>query len=277
MVTGRVKDKDNQANETGLLIMSHTNGNELKEQNSISKKEYGVLSSPDLTDFWKLESIGITDQTDNTDDEIAMKIFKDTLTFEKGRYQVQWPWKEDSPDLPMNRNLAFGRLKSNIDRMKKKQGLLKQYDSIIQDQLSKEIIEKVYIHNTEGLVHYIPHRVVISPLKTTTKVRIVYDASAKTKKEVKSLNECLHRGPVLLQNLCGMLIRFRLYRIAIVADIEKAFLQVGLQPSERNVTRFLWLKDCENPTTNKDNIQEYRFCRVPFGVISSPLILGATI
>ncbi|XP_071136487.1 uncharacterized protein [Mytilus edulis] len=177
----------------------------------------------------------------------------------------------------MNRNLAFGRLKSNIDRMKKKQGLLKQYDSIIQDQLSKEIIEKVDIHNTEGLVHYIPHHAVISPLKTTTKVRIVYDASAKTKKEVKSLNECLHRGPVLLQNLCGMLIRFRLYRIAIVADIEKGFLQVGLQPSERNVTRFLWLKDCENPTTNKDNIQEYRFCRVPFGVIFSPFLLGATI
>ncbi|CAC5364013.1 unnamed protein product [Mytilus coruscus] len=203
MVTGRVKDTDDQANETGLLIMSHTNGNELQEQKSISKKDYGVLSSPDLSDFWKLESIGITYQTDNTDNEIEMKIFKDTLTFEKGRYQVKWPWKEDSPDLPMNRNLALGRLKSNVDRKKKKQGLLKQYDSIIQDQLSKEIIEEVDIHNTEGLVHYIPHHAVISPLKTTTKVRIVYDTSAKTKKEVKSLNECLYRGPVLLQNLCG--------------------------------------------------------------------------
>ncbi|XP_063427161.1 uncharacterized protein LOC134710701 [Mytilus trossulus] len=123
--------------------------------------------------------------------------------------------------------------------MKKKQGLSRQYDSIIQDQLSTEIIEKVDIHYTEGLVHYIPHHAVISPLKITTKVRIVYNASAKTKREVKSLNECLYRGPVLLQNLCGMLIRFRIYRI----DIEKAFLEVGLQPRERNVTRFLWLKD----------------------------------
>ena len=62
----------------------------------------------------------------------------------------------------------------------------------------------------------------------------------------------------------------------MLADLEKAFLQVGLQPSERDVTRFLWLKDISKLDLN-GNLQIYRFARVPFGVISSPFILGAAV
>ena len=131
--------------------------------------------------------------------------------------------------------------------------------------------------NKDGAKHYLPHHAVINPKKTTTKIRVVYDASAKTKKENKSLNECLYRGPVLLNDLCALLMRFRLNQIAIVADIEKAFLQIGLQPCQKDVTRFLWLKDCYKARVDNDNIQEYRFCLVPFGVISSPFLLGVTI
>lgn len=47
-----------------------------------------------------------------------------------------------------------------------------------------------------------------------------------------NLNERLHRGPVMLHDLCGLLLRSRLKKIAIVADIEKAFLQVGLQEKD---------------------------------------------
>ena len=71
----------------------------------------------------------------------------------------------------------------------------------------------------------------------------MYDASSKTKKENKSLNECLHRGPVMLPSLCGLLIRFRLSPIGVVGDIEKAFVNVGLQIQDRDVTRFLWLQE----------------------------------
>ena len=96
--------------------------------------------------------------------------------------------------------------------------------------------------STEGLIkHYIPHHPVITPAKNITKVRIVYDASAITKKDNKILNECLYRGPVILPSLYGLLIRFTLSPIGVVGDIEKAFLNVRLQVQDRDATRFLWL------------------------------------
>ena len=129
-----------------------------------------------------------------------------------------------------NSQLAYGRLKSCLKKMRDKPELLDKYDAIIQDQLSKGVIEKVDVHVADGFVHYIPHHAVITPQKTTTKVRVVYDASAKTSSEQKSLNECLFRGQVMLHDLRGLLMRFRLHTVAIVSDIEKAFLQIGLQP-----------------------------------------------
>jgi len=144
--------------------------------------------------------------------------------------------------------------------------------------LNKDIIEQVETSlQPTGLVHYIPHHAVIKPDKSTTKLRIVYDASAKPQKANKSLNNCLYRGPVMLNDLTGIMLRFRTHPIAVVSDIENAFLKVGLQENQRDVTRFFWLKDINNPVFNDSNIQEYRFARVPFGVVSGPFLLGATV
>ena len=92
---------------------------------------------------------------------------------------------------------------------------------IIKDQLRQGIIEKVRIESTNTPKHYIPHHAVVNPTKASTKVRIVYDASAKTKPENNSLKKCRYRGPILLHNLTGILLRFRMKQIAMVADIEK--------------------------------------------------------
>ena len=107
-------------------------------------------------------------------------------------------------------------------------------------------------------------------------VQIVYDASSKSKKYHLSLNECSYRGPLNLEDLCGLLIRFQTKRIALRVDIEKAFHQVGLNEADRNVTRFLWVKDIKKPLVDT-NLQVYRFTRIPFGIISSPSLLGSTV
>ena len=74
---------------------------------------------------------------------MVMENFKETVKFEDGRYQISWQWEDEPPDLPVNRELAMGRLKSTVSRMRYKPDLMKQYDAIIQDQHDKGVIEKV--------------------------------------------------------------------------------------------------------------------------------------
>ncbi|CAC5418971.1 unnamed protein product [Mytilus coruscus] len=252
IITGRTKENDYSREdiESSFLIMSYTGSN-------VPKTDTCITSLPNVTYLWNLESIGISDDDNSTEDSRALEMFKETLEYSNGWYYVTWPWKNDKVDLPVNRVLALSRLKSY--------------------QLDKGIVEKGAEHSTEVLKHYIPHHAVITPNKTTTKLRILYDASAKPNNEVNSLNECLYRGPVLLKNLCGIFLRFRLNQVAIVANIEKAFLQVGLQKSDRDVTRFLWLKNYKDGYASDANLQEYRFCRVPFGIISSTFLLATTV
>lgn len=125
--------------------------------------------------------------------------------------------------------------------------------------------------NTNKL-HYLPHHGVIREDKLTTKLRVVYDASAKN--NGPSLNDCLYAGPSFGQRIADILLRFRLYPVALVADIEKAFLMISIAEEDRDVLRFLWLKDIENEFPR---IQVLRFTRVVFGVSSSPFLLNATI
>lgn len=108
--------------------------------------------------------------------------------------------------------------------------------------------------------------------KETTKIRVVYDASAK--RNGPSLNDCLYSGPPLNPLIFEVLARFRAHKVALTADIEKAFLNVGIAPEHRNYLRFLWIDDIL-----KDNPQlvVMRFARVVFGVNSSPFLLNATI
>ena len=203
--------------------------------------------------------------------------FQNTIGRRQDGYYVRLPWKNEASTLPDNKGMAIKRLQATIAKLTQDSAIFHQYHDTIIQQLDQNIIEKVdeSRHADGRVVHYLPHRAVLTPHKETTKLRIVYDASAHMKK-APSLNDVLYQGPVLLPQLCSILLRFRIGNMAIVSDVEKAYLQIKLHEQDRDATRFLWLCDISQPP-EPSNIITYRFTRVTFGLNCSPFLLAGTI
>ena len=173
--------------------------------------------------------------------------------------------------------LAKNRLKKLTEHFYENKDVLYEYDSIIEYQKQKKIIEKAPENCPIGKYYYLPHHPAIRPEELTTKMRRVFDASSKN--EI-SLNECLYARSSLTAELFGVLLRFRVFNVAVVGDIEKAFLQISFNSGDRDYVRFLWFSDVHkinfsNFESNK--FVEYRFCRELFGVVPYPFLLSTTI
>ncbi|XP_064653106.1 uncharacterized protein LOC135503461 [Lineus longissimus] len=244
---------------------------------SVSHNLLNLSDIPDatLSKFWDLESIGMTDNGESSlgTDMIIMKQFTETVEFKDDRYVVRLPWKEGAkPSLLNNRNLAEGRLQSLNCKLSKNPVLRGRYDEALVELETLGIVQEVpqteIVPNDERPVFYLPHFPVIKESKLTTKIRPVFDASAKGANGV-SLNDCIESGPNLLPGLLDILIRFRRWRVAMTSDITKAFLQIAVNKEDQDVHRFMWTKD------GKDRVM--KFLRVPFGNTASPFLLNATI
>ena len=197
---------------------------------------YPVGSSLDdcLKQFWELESLGIMEGETSMYEKFVQRI-----KFDGHRYAVSLPWKDHHPPLLDHFQLCLKRLIGLLRRLRQDPPLLAEYNSIIQDQLNMGIVETISqpMQGASDQVHYLPHHGVLRQDKATSKLRIVYDASARS--IGPSLNDCLYTGPKFGQSIFDILLRFRLQRVALTGDIEKAFLMVSVDQKDRDSLRFL--------------------------------------
>ena len=223
-----------------------------------------------LRHFWDVESLGIIEEKSDS----HSLTFLPMITFSDNQYKVGLPWKESHPDVPDHYNVCLNRLRLLHRRLLKDPELLQEYNCTIREQLSQGIIELVPQDCSQSRFHYLPHHGVIRQDKQTTKLRIVYNGSARSKADGASLNDCLETGPNLIPKLFDILIKFRWHLVTVTADIEKAFLMIGILPGDRDMLRFLWVKD---PTNVESDVLQLRFTRLVFGLRPSPAILGTVI
>ena len=122
-----------------------------------------------------------------------------------------------------NFNLSKNRLISLLSRLKRDPEVMKEYHAVIQEQLKSGTVERVEetVAGEVGEVHYLPHHSVVYQEKQTTKLRVVYDASAQ-EKGGPSLHDCFQSGPPLSETISDSLIRFQCHKTALVGDIENA-------------------------------------------------------
>ena len=235
-------------------------------------------SISNVAQLWELDNIGIKDESGISVHEDILNNFKSKIEFIDGHYQVSLPWKDkENKLLPTNFSLAKGRLNSLLKKIKSNEDLIGNYNKVLNDQIVRGFIEEVPLDEKfNENSHYLPHRAIIRQ-HATTPIRIVYDCSARATKFDKSLNDCLYTGPDLVPELARIILRFRYSKYVCISDISKAFLQIHLNPKDRDYTRFLWIKDANKSIYDLNNLKFYRFRVVLFGATSSPFLLQATI
>ena len=174
------------------------NGHVMSVRNEINEEK--TLAN-EVKKFWSLDMVGINENEASIYDK-----FNDTIKFKNGRYEVELPFKENHPILHDNYTIC----KSRLEKMRNKlnEELKRNYD-VFKEQLEAGIIEKVHNERYEiGTITYLPHREVVRKDKSSTKVRVVFDARVK-RNENASLNEVLYKGPY--PELYKLLLKFRVH------------------------------------------------------------------
>ena len=226
-------------------------------------------ATSDYEQLCALDVLGLAEQSGSQAE--VYDEFKETLKRSpEGWYEVALPWKGNCPELLDNYSGSLQRLNSLLRKLRRTD-MLEEYDAVIREQLENGVVERVPA-GEEGKRFYLPHRAVLRDSSSSTRLRVVYDASARAQDQAPSLNECLHTGPPLNNQLWSVMIRQRFHPVAVAGDLRKAFLQIRVREADRDVLRFHWIRD-----KNSRDVEALRFTRVLFGLGPSPFLLNGVL
>lgn len=217
-----------------------------------------------LKKFWELEELQTTQHL-SKDESTAEKFYQQTTTrLASGRFMVKLPFKSPLPLLGDSKTMALQRYRSLESKLNRDQSLRQQYIDFMQDYLSSNHMELVPIEDQDTPYnYYIPHHCVLRPDSLTTKLRVVFNASAQTPTG-SSLNDHLYTGPKLQPDIQVVLLRARLWKYLFMADVKQMYRQIIVDLPDRNYLRIFWRFTVDSP------IEEYRLCTVTYGTSAAP-------
>ncbi|XP_022799862.1 uncharacterized protein LOC111337764 [Stylophora pistillata] len=202
----------------------------------------------DLSEFWSTESMGVSARSsDCSMDKLTQlereekKIIENSCKKVGNQWTIPYPWKTDPKLLPDNRSQAMKRLEATERRLMKNQANAKAYNEEMKEMEDMKFSRKLTraeLTKYTGPVHYISHHAVLKPEKKSTPLRIVFNSSSVY--QGHRLNDYWLKGPDLLNNLFGVLMRFRENQVAISGDISKMYHRVLIPEQDQHVHRFLW-------------------------------------
>nr|XP_054775091.1 uncharacterized protein LOC129283281 [Lytechinus pictus] len=207
------------------------------------------LTSPiDLTDFWSSESMGVQSSSCHCEpsplskqEKVEEQIIRESSRKVGNKWEIAYPWRKDPNLLPNNRAQAEKVLCSTEKRLARNpdhaDAYRKQMRELIENGFARKLTENE-VAQYEGPVHYISHHAVLRPEKRSTPVRIVFNSSSSY--QGHCLNDYWLKGPDLLNDLLGVLLRFRMNEVGFCGDISKMYHRVSIPERDMNVHRYLW-------------------------------------
>ena len=178
---------------------------------------------------------------------------------------VQLPVKENISQLGDSKSAAAKRLNQVERRLASNPVLRLQYSAFMEEFISLGHMELVSNGGEPHQQFYLPHHCVLKPSSTSTKLRVVFDGSAKSSSGL-SLNDCLRVGPTVQDDLFTLLLRFRTHLIALKADIGKMYRQFEVAEHQQDLQRILWRPSVQDP------VQVFKMTRVTYGTAAAPYL-----
>ncbi|XP_037805276.1 uncharacterized protein LOC119599551 [Lucilia sericata] len=219
-----------------------------------------------LQRLWEIDEVqsGSNDLTPEQSE--CETFFNDTVHRESsGRIVVKLPFKESPDALGLSRNMALKRFVSQERRFARDSNLKSQYVAFMkeyEDFGHMSLVRSPRLHEPH---YFIPHHCVFKPNSTSTKLRVVFDASCPSSSQ-KSLNDLLMVGPTIQDELYKILLRFRLHRFALTADIVKMYRQVLIDSQDRKFQYILWRN------SEEEEIRTYHLNTVTYGMSAAPYL-----
>ena len=214
-----------------------------------------VFDSDDiLRRFWEVEQVPTPSLSITPEERHVVEHFESNHSRgASGRFIVPLPRKTDVQPIGESRSQALCRFLS-LERSHRQRSTFTKVDAVITEYLTLGHAEPVPVEDLDMdpcKVFYLPMHIVYKDSSTTTKIRPVFDASAKSSSGV-SLNDTLLVGQTVHSSLIDVLLRFRMHRIALTADISKMYRAIELIPSDPSQV-----------------VQDYRMTRATFGMSAS--------
>lgn len=219
-----------------------------------------------IAKFWRIEEYEKKTIYTNEEKMCRVNFEKNVKRDTTGRFRVHLPFKNDVSKLGNSYNIAKRRLLLLEKRFQKDPELKADYVKFMSEY--EELGHMEQVDEGVGKSYYIPHHAVRNESSTTTKVRVVFDASCKTDTGV-SLNDILLKGPVIQEELLYILLRFRTYTYVLTADIEKMYRQILVDGSHCDFQRVLWRPE---PT---QEIKIYRLNTLTYGTVPASFLATA--
>ncbi len=226
-----------------------------------------------LCQFWETEESPRCDMVYTPEEQSIVRHFRDNhFRTDGGRFAVPLLRKPNAMPLGESRSQAVRRFFA-LERSLRLKGQFEEFNTAMQEYFDMNHAELVPVADLEKPPHnvfYLPMHAVRKESSTTTKIRPVFDASAKSSSGV-SLNDTLMVGPTIHPPLFDVLIRFRMYRVALVVNVSQMYRAVELVGSDRDFHCFVWRNTPDEP------LADYRMTRVTFGVSASSFVANMSV
>ncbi|XP_062704207.1 uncharacterized protein LOC134286589 [Aedes albopictus] len=216
--------------------------------------------------FWEVESVS-SEKCVMTEAEQCEQHFQSTVRRnEDGRYVVQFPLRESISQLGDSIPMALRRFYALEAKLQKNPDIKKQYDEFMDEY--EQLGHCKEVHEAEDPVGlqrwYLPHHAVLKPSNTTTKCRVVFDASAKV--GGMALNDVMMVGPTIQPDLLTIILKFRMYRYVLSADIAKMYRQVLKDKCHTPLQRIFYRKNPNEP------LRVLELQTVTYGTAAAPFL-----